>query len=123
MPRSARSELHARSSSSPGAPLLLRRHLASGLSRGVLHGAFRFLHRALRLQAAVLRHAADLFLHAADRLVLLALRLRLAPSHRVTSIVSLYRTLPSSRRSNTRGDYRLDGSGRGAHGTATDLAV
>src|SRR6185295_6641900 len=65
--------------------LLLRGHLAGRLPRGVLHGAFRFLHRALRLQAPVLRYAADLFLHAADHLVLLALRLRLASSHRATS--------------------------------------
>src|SRR5512132_1418527 len=124
MPRSARSELHAAHRRRREAPsLLLRRHVAGRLPRGVLHGAFRLLHGALRLQAPVLRHAADLFLHAADRLVLLPLRLRLASSHRATSIVSLYRTFPTSRRSNTRGDCRLDASRRGADGTATDLAV
>src|SRR2546427_702855 len=69
--------------------LLLLRHLAGRLPCDVLHGTLGLLHRAFGFQAAVLRHPADFLLHATDRLVLLPLRLHLAPGHRVTSIVSI----------------------------------
>src|SRR5436190_3266330 len=123
MPRSERPGLLARSSSSKNVLLLLRRHLAGRLPRDVLHGAFGLLHRALGLEAPVLRHAADLFLHAADRLVLLPFRLRLATGHRATSMVSLFRTFPTPRWSNTRRGRWLDGGGRGADGMTTDVPL